>query len=54
MASSCFIVKVNESRHKQYGVTPHFSTGQNLLKKISRKDRQNHLRKVFDRSANHK
>ena len=32
-------VKVNESRHKQCGVTPHFSTGQNLLKKIFRKDK---------------
>ena len=32
-------VKVNESRHKQRGVTPHFSTGQNLLKKIFRKDK---------------
>ena len=26
-------VKVNESRYNQCGVTPHFSTGQNLLKK---------------------
>ena len=25
--------KVNESRSKQCGLTPHFSTGQNLLKK---------------------
>ena len=33
----CFI-KVHESRYEQCGVTPHFSTGQNLLKKILRKD----------------
>ena len=26
-----WIPKVNESRYKQCGVTPHFSTGQNLL-----------------------
>ena len=26
-------LKVNESRYKQYGITPHFSIGQNLLKK---------------------
>ena len=25
--------KVNESRYKQYGVTSHFFTGQNLLRK---------------------
>ena len=28
--------KVNESRYKQRGVTPHFSTGQNLLENILR------------------
>ena len=27
------IVKVNESRYKQHGVTQHFSTGHNLFKK---------------------
>ena len=34
-----FAIKVNESRYKQFGVTPHFSTGENLLKKILIKDR---------------
>ena len=34
----CYNIKVNESRHKQCGVTQHFSTGENLLKKILRKD----------------
>ena len=34
-----FFIKVNESRCKQRGVTPHASTGQNLLKKILRKDK---------------
>ena len=29
----CISIKVNDSRYKQCGVTPHFSTGQNLLKK---------------------
>ena len=33
-----FHIKVNESLHKQSEVTPHFSTGQNLLKKIFRTD----------------
>ena len=49
-------IKVNESYYKQCGVTPHFSTGQNilskdkywqkLLKKISREGKylQNQLR----------
>ena len=32
-------LKVNESRYKQCGVTPHFSTGQKLLKRILRKDK---------------
>ena len=32
-------LKVSESRYRQYGLTPHFSTGQNLLKKILRKDK---------------
>ena len=31
-------IKVNESRHKQCGVTPHFSSAQNPLKKLLRKD----------------
>ena len=41
--------KVNELRYMQYGVAPHFSTGQNPLKKILRKDkfRRNQLRKAF-------
>ena len=26
-------LKVNKLRYKQYGLTPHFSNGQNLLKK---------------------
>ena len=41
--------KVNESRYKQFVVTPHFSLEQNLLKKISRKDKYWHsqLRKAF-------
>ena len=30
-------LKVNESRYKQCGVTPHFSTRQNLLKKYREK-----------------
>ena len=42
-------MKVNESRYKQYGVTPHFSTGENLLQKILREDKywHNQLRKAF-------
>ena len=32
-------IEVNESRDKQYGVTSHFSTGQILLKEISRQDK---------------
>ena len=31
--------KVDESRYKQCVVTPHFPVRQNLLKKISRKDK---------------
>ena len=31
--------QVNELRYMQCGVTPHFSTGQNPLKKILRKDK---------------
>ena len=44
-----YLLKVNESRYKQRGVTQHFSTGQNLLKKILRKNKywHNQLRKVF-------
>ena len=39
--------KANESWYKQCGVTPNFSTGQNLSKKILRKNKQwhNHFRK---------
>ena len=32
-------IEVNESRDKQYGVASHFSTGQILLKEISRQDK---------------
>ena len=32
-------LKVNESRYEQRGVTPHFFTGQNLLKKFMKKDK---------------
>ena len=41
--------KVNESWCKQCGVIPHFSTGQNILKKILRKDElwYNQMRKAF-------
>ena len=28
------LIKVNESRYKQYVVTLHFSAGENLLKKL--------------------
>ena len=31
---SLICVKVNESRYEQCGVTPHFSTWENLLRKI--------------------
>ena len=34
---SRFGLKVNESKCKQCGTTPHFSTGQNLLKKIEKR-----------------
>ena len=34
-----FLMKVNESRYKQCGATPRFSTGQNLLQKTLRKDK---------------
>ena len=33
------VLKVDESRYKQWGITPTFFTGQNLLKKILRKDK---------------
>ena len=52
MANWVFIqFKFNASRYKPCGATPHFSTGQNLLKKILRKDNylHNQLRKAFDR-----
>ena len=66
---SVSILKVNELRYKQCGVTPQLSTGQNLLKKVLRKDKywQNLLKKIsrkdidrinweklFDRSADYK
>ena len=43
------LLKVNESQYKQCGVTPHFSTGKNQLKKILRKDKcwHNQLKKAF-------
>ena len=34
---SWVILKVNESQYKQYGITPHVSTGQNLLKENIKK-----------------
>ena len=36
-------IKVSESRYKQCGVTPHFSAGKNLLKKILREDTYWHI-----------
>ena len=52
---------VNEPGFKQYGITTHFSTRQNLLKKIFRKDRLTKVyidtinrEKVIDRFADHK
>ena len=41
-------IKATESWYKQRGVTPHFSTVQNLLKKIE-KDKywRNQLKKAF-------
>ena len=37
-----------ELRYKKSGLTPQFSTGQNLLKKILRKDKyQQNLKKLF-------
>ena len=46
-------LKVNESRYKQCGVIPHFSTRQNLLKKMLRKININTINKeiLFNRSA---
>ena len=46
---TCTWLKVNKSRYKQCGVTPHFFIGQNLLKKILRKDKywHNQFRKAF-------
>ena len=43
------VFKFNESRYKQCGVTPHFPTRQNILKKILRKDkyRQRLLNKIL-------
>ena len=32
-------IKVKESQYKQCGVTPHFSIGQNILKKTLEKDK---------------
>ena len=34
---NALLFKVNELRYKQCGVTPHFSTGQYLFKRILRK-----------------
>ena len=46
----------NESQYKQCGVTPHFSTGQNLLKKKWEKINIDIINweKLFDRSAERK
>ena len=41
------ISKVNESRYKQCGVTPHFSTGQSLLKKYWEKLLALSIEKIF-------
>ena len=44
------ILKVNESRYKQCGVTPHFFTGQNLLNNIEKINIDIiNWEKVFDR-----
>ena len=42
-------IKANESRYKQRGVAPHFSTVKNLLKKILRKYEywHNQMREAF-------
>ena len=42
-------IKVNESRYKQCGVTPQFSTGQILLKKILNKYRKNYWKNIEKR-----
>ena len=49
------ILKVNKSRCKQCGVTPHFSTWQNQLKKnIEKRLILTQSKKLFDRSADQK
>ena len=55
-------LKVNESRYKHCGVTPHISTGKNIQKKndkwgkikICKNYWLSQFRKTFDRSADHK
>ena len=49
-------LKVNESQYKQCGVTPHFSTGQNVFKKYWEKMSIDIINseKLFDRSSDHK
>ena len=42
-------IKVNESRYKQCGVTPQFSTEQILLKKILNKYRKNYWKNIEKR-----
>ena len=44
-----FQIEVNESRYEHCGVTPYFSTEQNLLKAILRKEKylHNQFRKAF-------
>ena len=48
-------IKFNESQCKRYGVTLHFFTGQNLLKKYSEKININTINweNLFHRSAEH-
>ena len=51
-----FVFKVNELRYEQCWVTPHFSAGENLLKKLLRKDKNIDTiiwEKLFDRFADH-
>ena len=46
-------LKINESRYKQCGIIPHFSTRQNLLKKMLRKMNIDIINKemLFNKSA---
>ena len=52
-------MKVNDSPYRQFWVTPNFSTGQDLLKKILRNINKINIdtingEKLFDRPADHK